>query len=107
MKPWRLRLGAVIVAVALGLTGCTSGSGGSSPSASGSSQPVRIGALFAPTDSLDPVTASSPGSMLLAFNVYDSLAIMTKKGAALSLAKSIEPNATADEWTVTLRDGLT
>ena len=107
MKPWRLRLGAVIVAAALGLTGCASGSGGSSPSASGPSQPVRIGALFAPTDSLDPVTATSPGSMLLAFNVYDSLAVMTKKGAALSLAKSIEPNATADEWTVTLRDGLT
>ena len=107
MKPWRMRLGAVVVAAALSLTGCASGSGGSSPSASGASQPVKIGALFAPTDSLDPATASSPGSMMLSFNIYDSLAVMTKDGTSLSLAKSVEPNATADEWTITLRDGLT
>ncbi|MDO5092852.1 MAG: ABC transporter substrate-binding protein [Propionibacteriaceae bacterium] len=108
MKHLARPLIALVTAAALTLTGCSAGSGGGEASSTGSgfSQPIRIGALFAPTDTLDPATVTSPGGTATAFYLYDSLAMMAKDGATLSLAKSIEPNATADEWTVTLRDGL-
>lgn len=67
---------------------------------------LRIGALFAPTDSLDPATVTSPGGMLLMYYVYDSLFMMTDQGEIKSMADSYESNPTADEWTVKLRDGI-
>ena len=39
--------------------------------------------------------------------IYGSLAATTDKGTKMRLAESITPNATADEWTVKLRKGLT
>ncbi|MGI6078203.1 MAG: ABC transporter substrate-binding protein [Fastidiosipilaceae bacterium] len=71
------------------------------------SQPIRIGAMFAPTDTLDPTDVTTPGGMMLLYNLYDSLALVTDSGLEMSLAESITPNDTVDEWTVKLRPNVT
>lgn len=68
------------------------------------SSALRIGVLFNPSDSLDPVTVTSPGGMVLSFYVYDTLAMMTENGLKLSLAESITPNEKGDTFTVVLND---
>lgn len=71
------------------------------------SQPLRIGVAFNPEDTLDPVTVTSPGGMLLLYAVYDSLATTQTDGVTLRLAKSIEANEDCSVYTVTLKDGVT
>jgi len=68
---------------------------------------LPAGTALTPTDSLDPNTATSPGIMMTISYIYGSLAATTDKGTKMRLAESITPNATADEWTVKLRKGLT
>lgn len=114
-KKFGRALAALGASLALALTSCsgtankpaaeTTGAS-ESAAAQAESSPIRMGAMFAPTDTFDPNVATTPGSMLLLFYLYDSLAYVTEDGAQLSLAKSIEPNADATEWTITLRDNL-
>lgn len=102
----RARLAALAAGVALVVSGCSGGDSGGG-SSKGSSQQLRIGTALTPTDSLDPNTATSPGIMMTISYIYGSLAATTDKGTKMRLAESITPNATADEWTVKLRKGLT
>lgn len=102
----RARLAALAAGVALVVLGCSGGDSGGG-SSKGSSQQLRIGTALTPTDSLDPNTATSPGIMMTISYIYGSLAATTDKGTKMRLAESITPNATADEWTVKLRKGLT
>lgn len=70
------------------------------------SSPLKIGAMFSPDDTLDPITVTSPGGMFLMMCLYDSLVTMHSEGAILRMAESIEPNETLDEYTITLKDNL-
>ncbi len=79
-------------------------SGGAEGIAESSS--VRIGALFSPDDTLDPITVTSPGGMFLMMSLYDSLVTMHPDGAILRMAESIEANDTLDAYTITLKEGL-
>jgi peptide/nickel transport system substrate-binding protein len=56
----------------------------------------------------DPsTTAVDVGGATMALSIYDTLAAYNAEGEAVpNLAESIEPNADATEWTVTLREGL-
>lgn len=92
---------AMVTALSLVACSGTNQEGGTQ----GESQPVRIGTVFTATDTLDPSTTTSLGGMTVIFHVYDALVIMTADGPVMSLAESVEPNQTADEWTITLRDG--
>lgn len=105
MTNWRSRLGGIAVAIALTLSAC----GAPSPKQSQATtdRPLKLGALTAPTDTLDPNTLSSPGGYFVALHLYDSLVSNSASGLKLSLAESITPNETADAWRITLRDGLT
>lgn len=64
----------------------------------------RLGVMFNPSDTLDPATITSPGGMVLAFYVYDTLAMMGRDGLKLSLAESIEANEHGDTFTIRLRE---
>ncbi len=102
-RNWKQKIIALGAVIAMLFAGC---SAKSDDKENQESQPLKVGAAFYPTDTLDPNDAMSPGSMVLLFHLYDSLAIMTMDGSQMHLAESVEPNATADEWTVTLREGL-
>lgn len=67
---------------------------------------LKIGGQFVSTDTLDPNTAMSPGIMVVMYSIYDSLAFQALDGIHYSLAESIEPNESADQWTIKLRDGV-
>lgn len=68
---------------------------------------LTMGAQFNPDDSLDPATATSPGSMMVTFSLYDGLVLMTDKGKVYSLAESITPQENGKTWVITLRDNVT
>lgn len=70
----------------------------------GGSATLKIGVMFAPTDTLDPIYASSAGGMILVMSLYDSLSTISEKGATLRLAESITPNETFDEYKIVLRE---
>jgi peptide/nickel transport system substrate-binding protein len=70
------------------------------------SSPIKIGAMFSPDDTLDPVTVTSPGGMLLMMSLYDSMVSMHPDGPILRMAESIEANDTLDAYTITLQEGL-
>jgi len=107
MSRWKLRAVAIVAAAALAISGCSSNKTSDNGGNVAASQELRIGTRFAPTDTFDPSEATSAGAMILLFSVYDSLVLMTADGPVMSLAESVEPNDTSDEWTVTLRKGLT
>lgn len=69
---------------------------------------LRIG-LEADVESLNPASAVLPaGGMWMAEAVFDTLAKVGADGTAVPyLAESITPDATATNWTVTLREGVT
>lgn len=104
-RPWarrRLPAAAVIAAAAIVLAAC-SGSGGNGPTGSAT---LKVGiASLADGDATDPAKATTAGGYALARQVFDTLTEYGTDGAwQPQLAKSVEPGATAAEWTVTLAD---
>jgi peptide/nickel transport system substrate-binding protein len=109
----RLTAGALAGAVALGLTACSGSGSGSTSSAADSDEPVeggtlRVMAAGANAVSLDPqATEGTTVDGIRWGALYDKLTTMQPDGTVVpSLAETIESNETADEWTVTLRDGI-
>jgi peptide/nickel transport system substrate-binding protein len=69
---------------------------------------LRIGATGGTTDSLDPHRNQGQTIDIMRFmNLFDGLTEYNADAStSLSLAESITPNDTADEWTVKLHDGI-
>jgi peptide/nickel transport system substrate-binding protein len=108
---------AVLTAGGLLVACGSSGSDGSSTSASGTAGAgapkrggvLRVGAAGGgSTDTLDPhhTQAAAPDTARMN-NLYDTLTVQTHDGRnELALAESFEPNSAGDEWTVRLRDDV-
>lgn len=55
-----------------------------------------------------PKAQMSASGIMVAQSMYDTLTVPNDKGQYVPyLAKSVTPNATFDQWTITLRDGVT
>jgi peptide/nickel transport system substrate-binding protein len=69
---------------------------------------LRVGiASLSTADALDPAYASTPGGYAIATVVYDTLTRYDTTGSVVPyLAESIVPGATADIWTVKLRNAV-
>ncbi len=102
-RNWKQKIIALGAVIAMLFAGC---SAKSDDKENQESQPLKVGTIFYPTDTLEAKEAVSPGILMLLFHLHDSLVVVTTDGVQMHLADSIEPNATADEWTVTLREGL-
>lgn len=103
----RIRLITVLLsAAALVLTGCSApGPDAASTDAAGST--LRIGALGATTDTLNPYSTNGNADYLALAHIYEHLVVLRDGEATNMLAESIEPNADASEWTVAIREGAT
>jgi len=66
---------------------------------------LRIAALSSPADTLNPAATTGQLEYAVLFHVYDSLVLQKDGEFVLQLAESIEPNADATEWTITLIEG--
>jgi peptide/nickel transport system substrate-binding protein len=102
-----------------GLAGCSSNSGGSSPTTSsgskpgvGTGSPVHGGsltvALLADIDGFYPASNHwDTNGFNYANAIYDPLMAVAADGSIKGyLAESMEPNSTYDTWTLTLRPGI-
>lgn len=114
-----LRAG-VLGAAALGAADLVAACGGSSATSSATSAAAtngapRVGGTLqaglsggTSSDTLDPHRAENLVDGARCFALYDSLVTFDKHAQArLSLAEEFHPNATATEWTVRLRSGIT
>src|SRR3954447_15540064 len=107
------RLRTRVSAVALTLVSATAFLVTSAPAASAASGPKPGGSV---TYGLEAETGGGwcPSSARLAISgievgaaIYDTLMVPNTKNEMVPyLAKSVEPNATFDSWTITLRDGI-
>jgi len=100
------------------LAACSSGSGGSGPTASGprdgvsTATPRKGGALTfgveAEEQGFDPATGRfDETGVLYARTVFDPLTILADDGTVQPyLAKAVTPNADYSEWTITARPGV-
>lgn len=125
MKSRSLRALGIAGALALTVTACgsdssSSGSGGDDAKSTttvamgecpdGASGTVRMGTASQPTG-IDPIMTTGAGTTggneLTAF--YDTLMQYNNEDGSYEpqVAESLEPNDTFDEWTLTLRDGVT
>ena len=114
-----LRLGAAagglaVAAPMLGACGgeeasraASSGPAGDEARASSPGGRLRLGAIGAPTDNLNPVTVQGNADYLAIAHIWDSLTLLKGGDVVLSLAESIEPDAGATTWTIRLREGVT
>jgi len=99
---------AIVAALAIGTislagTASTAGAGGSGGG-------ELVWALEAETTGgyCLPNARLAAAGIQVATAVYDSLTVINNKGEYVPyLAESFEPNATYDEWTITLREGIT
>jgi len=66
---------------------------------------LRIAALSSPADTLNPAATTGPLEYSVLFHIHDSLVLQKGGEFVLQLAESIEPNADATEWTITLVEG--
>lgn len=112
-----LAVSALVPILAIGLAGCspsdeadTSASATATATApAGTVQDggtLRVGILGSPTDTLDVTQATSPLAYAVAFNVFDSVAMLQGAEITYQLAESVTPNDDATEWTIVLRDGV-
>lgn len=110
----RVRAGILLAVVALAVTvvGAPVASAGTPGARAGA--PKKGGAI---TFGLEAETTGGwclPQSQLaasgiqVALSIYDPLTVINKKGKYVPyLAKSVTPNATYDQWTIALREGVT
>ncbi|MCI1747793.1 MAG: ABC transporter substrate-binding protein [Acidipropionibacterium sp.] len=100
---------AALLACGLALSGCAGSSANPADSSSaGTPQTtVRLGVLGGPSDTLDITKAGDYLPYAVLLNTYDSLVLLNNGRYEKQLATSITPNATATEWTITLRPGVT
>ncbi|MDQ1105428.1 ABC transporter substrate-binding protein [Nocardioides zeae] len=105
--PRTRRLGVSALALlAVTATGCSAGSDGER---SGPEDPtrLRVGALGNTTDNLNPLTTNGFADYIGVSHLYESLVELRDGEPVLRLAESIVPDATAESWTITLRDDVT
>lgn len=109
----RVAIAAAAAASLLVLSACSSSDddsipepGASTPASGSSGGVLRVGiASLSEADALDPASASTTGGYVIASQLYDTLTAYDTDGAwQPSLAASVEPGDSADEWTITLRD---
>jgi peptide/nickel transport system substrate-binding protein len=65
---------------------------------------LRVAAAGNPTDTIDSSTATTSGSYLVGYAVFDDLAQLRGAEVVLRLAETVTPNADATVWTITLRE---
>ena len=66
---------------------------------------IRVAALAAPADTMNPATVTGIMDYIAMFHIYDSLVLLQGGELSNQLAESIEPNADATVWTLVLKDG--
>lgn len=96
------------VAVAVALAGSTVAPAGAAPEPRGGGEVVW--GLEAETTGgwCLPQAQLAPSGIIVANAIYDTLTTVNTKGEYVPyLAKSVTPNATYDQWTIELRDGVT
>ncbi|MGW4463818.1 ABC transporter substrate-binding protein [Micromonospora sp. NPDC004704] len=87
--------------------------GDDEPSQTGGGSPslavLKVGAPNAVTDAEagNPLLTSIGATLIVMRHVYDSLMVLDNGEYKYQLAESVEPNADATEWTITLRSGVT
>jgi peptide/nickel transport system substrate-binding protein len=96
---------AAILTAALGVAA-------TAPSAGAASKPKRGAIVYAipgkTTSFCIPRAQLSASGIMVVQSLYDTLTVPNSKGEYVPyLAKSVTPNATSDEWTIGLRDGVT
>jgi peptide/nickel transport system substrate-binding protein len=106
--------GAAVLGTGGLLAACSSGSSPAGKTALPVAQPKRGGTLRAgltegtSSDTLDPVYAINNLDLARANALYDPLIRFDRTGRpTLYLAAEMTPNATATEWSIRLRDGVT
>ncbi|MFN3600549.1 MAG: ABC transporter substrate-binding protein [Dietzia sp.] len=103
-------LTGAVTGVGLTLTACATENGagnGVGAGANGSGGTVRVAAMVSPGDALDPAAATSPGTWIGIFALFDSLVVLLDNEPVPLLAESFTSNDTADVWTVRLRSDAT
>lgn len=97
-------LGMTGAATGVGLTlgACTTDDSAGAGQSEDDGRTVRVAAMISPTDELDPAAATSPGTWVGIFAVYQSLVASIDGESVPVLATSTTPNDSADVWTVAL-----
>ena len=110
MRSWRAQ--ALIACAAL-LVSCTDAPSGGATRRPGDAKPTRGGSLTYALDAETPGGFCLPEAQLsgagitVARAVYDTLTAPNASGDVVPyLAKSVEPNATFDRWTIRLRENI-
>lgn len=119
MRPRRRTLSFLALLATFALVAAACGGGGSSKSSSSSGstssdgKPVPGGKVVyglegGTTSFCLPRAQLAISGIMIAQSVYDTLTEPNDKGVSVPyLAKSVVPNATFDQWTITLRPGIT
>ena len=111
----RIRIGKraaalVMVGALVGMTVALATTAGASTARQGGKGDTVTFALEAETSGgwCLPQAQLAAGGMQVSVAIYDTLTTINSKGEYVPyLAKSVEPNATFDEWTIGLRQGVT
>ncbi|MDA3147306.1 ABC transporter substrate-binding protein [Leucobacter sp. UCMA 4100] len=112
MKASHMRKGMTLLVAAMltvSLASCASSEkGNAGGNGKGDSSGLTLGMVGSTTDKIDPYSQTGSGSQQAVFtNVYEGLTARNKDGEVeYVLAEKIEPNATNDEWIITLRDNV-
>lgn len=105
-------LTGAVTGVGLTLNACAAEGGGGGENGAGAGTnsdggTVRVAAMVSPGDTLDPAAATSPGTWIGIFALFDSLVVLLDNEPVPQLAESFTSNDAADVWTVRLRPDAT